>query len=216
MLRKSCKSILVTVMTISFLLGVVFIPAGDMAFAYRDTPRHHERGTVVRRLPPGHRTVWHGRSRYYYDRGVFYNRGPSGFVVINAPIGAVLLSIPIGSRAVLVGGLTYYLYSDVYYRRVGTGYIVVEPPAQTVVVKEVSAVKPSEEKMGETVLVSVPLLNVRSGPGANFPVVQEAREGDLFTVHGYAPEWLYVKLSTGEFGWVMLRYTSPPASPASG
>ena len=216
MLRRSCKGILMTAIIIACLLGAVFIPAGDTALAYRDTPRHHERGTVVRRLPPGHRTVWHGRSRYYYHSGIFYHRGPSGYVSVSAPIGAVVLSIPIGSRVAVVGGFTYYMYGDVYYRRVGTRYVVVEPPAQTVVVKEVSPVRPSEEKVGETVSVAVPLLNVRTGPGLNFPVVQEAREGDLFAVHGYAPEWLYVKLSTGEFGWVMLRYTSPPLSPASG
>ena len=216
MLRRSGKRVLIVAIVIPCLLGALLVPAGDTAFAYPDRPSHHSRGTVVRKLPPGYRTVWHGRSRYYYHGGAFYHRGPSGFVVVSPPIGTVVWSIPIGAAALLVGGLTYYLYDNVYYRRVGTRYVVVEPPARTVVVKEVSPVQPSEEKVGETVTVSVPLLNVRSGPGLNFPVVREAQQGELLTVHGYAPEWLYVRLSSGELGWVMLRYTAPPSPPAIG
>ena len=137
-------------------------------------------------------------------------------MVVGAPIGAVVLSIPVGYRAVVVGGLTYYVYAGVSYRRVHTGYVVVEPPAETVVVKEVSPVRPSVEKGGERVSVTATLLNVRSGPGMDFPVIHQVREGEKLTVYGYAPDWLYVKLSTGVFGWVMLRYTSPEESPASG
>lgn len=92
--------------------------------------------------------------------------------------------------------------------------MVVERPAQRVV-KAINPVVPSEEKIGETVSVTVPLLNVRSGPGSNFPVIYQVEEGKSLTVHGYAPDWLYVKSTGNEFGWVMLKYTSM-STPASG
>jgi len=198
------------------LFAAVSMSAGDVAFAYRERPRANPRGKVVVKLPKGHRSVWVGRNRYYYHGGAFYRKGPSGYLMVGGPIGAVVLSIPVGSRAVVVGGLTYYVYGGVYYRRVHTGYLVVETPAETVAVKEVSPVKPSVEKAGEKVSVTATLLNVRSGPGMDFPVIQQVHEGEQLNIHGYAPDWLYVKLPTGEFGWVMLRHTSPAESPASG
>jgi len=198
------------------LFSAVFMSMGDAAFAYRERPRDIPKGKVVVKLPKGHRTVWVGRDRFYFHGGAFYRRGPSGYVVVGPPVGAVVLNIPVGHRAVVISGITYYVYAGVYYRRVQSGYVVVEPPAETVIVQEVSPVRPSVEKGGGRVSVSVTLLNARSGPGMGFPVIHKVHEGDKLSVYGYAPDWLYVKLPTGEFGWVMLRYTSPEEPPASG
>jgi len=217
MALRGRKKRLRTLMTGVGLVALVSLWGGDAAFAYRDRrPDAHPRGKVVVKLPRGHRAVRVGKDRYYHHRGVFYRRGPSGYVVVGAPIGAVVLSIPVGSRAVVAGGLTYYLYGGAYYRRARTGYAVVEPPAKTVIVKEVSPLRPSVEQVGDRVSVTATLLNVRSGPGMGFPVIHQLRDGDLLTVHGYAPEWLYVKLPAGEFGWVMVRYTTSKDPGASG
>lgn len=213
--RSRKKTIRAAIIGFSVLLAVS-VSAADTAFAYRDRPRANRGVKAVVKLPKGHRSVWVGRNRYYYHGGAFYRKGHSGYLMVGAPIGAVVLSIPVGSRAVVVGGLTYYVYGGVYYRRVHTGYLVVETPAETVAVKEVSPVKPSVEKAGEKVSVTATLLNVRSGPGMDFPVIQQVHEGEQLNIHGYAPDWLYVKLPTGEFGWVMLRHTSPLPPPASG
>lgn len=65
-------------------------------------------------------------------------------------------------------------------------------------------------------MLHLPFENIRSGPGIDFPVIHQLRDGDRLTVYGYAPKWLYVKLPSGEFGWVMLQYTLPVSPPASG
>ncbi|RPI80011.1 MAG: SH3 domain-containing protein [Desulfobacteraceae bacterium] len=170
------------------------------------------------RLPSGHQNVRVGHDDYYYHHrgGTFYRRGPSGYFTVRAPFGAIVFNIPIGSRAVMSRGETYYVYDDVYYRRAGTRYIVVEPPRETVIVKEVSPVVPAEPNVGDKVLVTAPLLNIRSGPGMNFPVVREVDQGALLTIHGYAPDWLYVQLTGGEFGWAMVKFTTPLAPSANG
>ena len=169
-------------------------------------------------LPSGHQSVQVGNDQYYYHHsdGAFYHKHPSGYITVRAPFGAIVFNIPIGSRAIMSGGLTYYVYDDVYYRRAGTQYVVVEPPRETVIINEVSPVVPSEPNVGEKVLVTAPLLNIRSGPGMNFPVVREVGQGTLLTIHGYAPDWLYVQLASGEFGWAMVKFTAPLAPPANG
>lgn len=216
MTGRTKKRFINAVIIIVFMLTPLFAQADGAPFGIREQHRTNSRERTVTRLPPRHRSVWVGRSRYFYDGGHFYRKGPGGYIVVSAPVGAIVLGIPVGSRAVIVGGLTYYVYGSVYYRRIGSGYLVVEPPAQTVVIKEISPVVPSEQSVGEKVLVAVPLLNVRSGPGITFPVIREIRKDQMLTIHGYAPEWLYVELQSGEFGWVMLRYTSSLSPPASG
>lgn len=216
MFKISSKRLIRGLIILPCLLASVLLPLGETAFADRREHRDHSTGTVVRSLPHGSGSVWVGRSRYHYHSGVFYRQGPSGFLVVGAPVGAVILGIPIGSRAVIVGGITYYTYGGAYYRRVPRGYVVVEPPRETVIMKEVSPVVPSEQRVREKVAVVAPQLNVRSGPGMNFPVTHQVYENDVMTVHGYAPDWLYVELSTGEFGWVMLRHTRPVSLPPTG
>jgi uncharacterized protein YgiM (DUF1202 family) len=54
-----------------------------------------------------------------------------------------------------------------------------------------------------------PMLNVRSGPGANHEVTSQIRQGAILEVHGTSPGWLFVKLPSGKFGWVMEKFTVP-------
>ena len=58
------------------------------------------------------------------------------------------------------------------------------------------------------VSVNTPILNVRSGPGLKFSVIGHIYEGDLLTIKGNSPQWIYVRLPDGNFGWVMAEYTS--------
>ena len=215
MSKKIRKRIIIYVLIFTFLFSSVGMPLGEAAPRNRRQPERHTQRKIVDRLPDGYRDVWVGRTRYFHHKGVFYRRGPSGFRVVDPPFGVLVLSIPLGAAALLIGGITYYAYRGIYYRRVVGGYSVVEPPAEPVV-KNISPVVPSEESIGETVSVTVPLLNVRSGPGSNFPVILQAHEGELLVVHGYAPDWLYVKSQDSRFGWVMLKYTSFLSVSASG
>jgi hypothetical protein len=160
-------------------------------------PRH---GEVFVNLPAGHRTVYVGRSRYFYGSGVFYKHGPSGYVVIRAPIGAVIAAPPSGCRTVVVGGATYYAYNGDYYQNAPAGYVVVQAPL-------VASQPPS--MAGQQVSVTAHTLNVRSGPGMGHPVIEHVRQGTILVVQGTTPGWLYVRAPSGKLGWVSEQYTVP-------
>lgn len=63
------------------------------------------------------------------------------------------------------------------------------------------------------VIVTAGSLNLRSGPGYEFSVMDTLYQGDRLIVRGYdiSSGWLYVELSSGDFGWVMAQYTAPEA-----
>lgn len=44
------------------------------------------RGVVVTYLPSGYRTVYVGRTTYYEYENIYYQRCPSGYVVVDAPV----------------------------------------------------------------------------------------------------------------------------------
>lgn len=79
-------------------------------------------------LPRGYAEVRVGHDRYYTHRGVFYQHGPRGYVVVRAPRGAVLRSLPPHCSRIYVGTSVYYRYGDVYYQPAREGYVVVEQP----------------------------------------------------------------------------------------
>ena len=167
-------------------------------------PRH---GEVFVNLPAGHRTVYVGRSRYFYGSGVFYKHGPSGYVVIRAPIGAVIAAPPSGCRTVVVGGATYYAYNGDYYQNAPAGYVVVQAPP---------VVSQPPSMAGQQVSVTAHTLNVRSGPGMGHPVIEHVRQGTILVVQGTTPGWLYVRAPSGKLGWVSEQYTVRFVSVPSG
>jgi len=63
------------------------------------------------------------------------------------------------------------------------------------------------------VAITEKLVNVRSGPGLDSTVLGRAVAGQVVDVIGAAPEWLYIRLENGQYGWVMTRYTTETASP---
>lgn len=172
-------------------------------------------GQVRSRLPKGHWSVRQGHSNYFYHRGTFYRRGPSGYVVVKAPVGAVVLGLPFGYHRFFLGGGLYFTFGGVYYRRVPAGYVVVEPPREVVVQPPAPVV---EEPLvaGDQVKVSAEQLNVRLGPGLDRTVVGQVSRGTVLTVQGSTEEWWYVELPDGRFGWVLARFTTPLPEPASG
>jgi hypothetical protein len=83
------------------------------------------------RLPRGYAEVHVGRDRYYVHRGVFYQHGPHGYVVVRAPRGAVVRVLPPYATRIYVGSTVYYRYGDVYYQPAPGGYAVVDAPAMS-------------------------------------------------------------------------------------
>ncbi len=180
------------------------------------TPRVRRHGHVVPRLPRGYRRVWYNREPFYYYQSVFYRPARSGFVVVVAPIGIIVDSLPIGYQRIWVDDVWYYTYGGVFYRREPSGYVVVEAPADVVIEEDMPAlVKPHEPASG-TVSVVASILNVRSGPSLNYPVIYQIHRDYVLEVHGKTVGWLYVQLPNGEFGWVMSIYTARLEPPGSG
>jgi len=167
-------------------------------------------GKVFVNAPAGHRTIRAGGVKYFYHGGIYYQKRPSGFVVVRAPIGAIIATLPIGFITFVVGGSTYYHYAGVYYQQVPSGYVVVETPPGAVIVEEPPLV------VSGNVSVTAHTLNIRSGPGMEFEVIGQVSRGDVLVIRGNAPEWLYVQFPSGRFGWVLERFTTPLSSPASG
>ena len=55
--------------------------------------------------------------------------------------------------------------------------------------------------------VTVSTLNIRSGPGLKYSLVQQVVEGSILEVHGKTDGWLYIKSNTGQSGWVKSVFT---------
>jgi len=80
--------------------------------------------------------------------------------------------------------------------------IVVPPPPGVVIV-------PPAVVVGGRISITASVLNVRSGPGMNYPVIGYVYMGSVLALHGNAPGWLYVLLPDGGFGWVSALFTVP-------
>jgi len=90
---------------------------------------------------------------------------------------------------------------------------VVSTPIQKVVVYESLIVEQPyyvNEIHDDHVMVTASLLNVRSGPGMDFPVINQAYQGETLLVVGWNvyADWFYVELPSGEVGWVLAEYTA--------
>lgn len=88
---------------------------------------------------PGHRvnhlhrdafTFMLGGLTYYYLSGMYYRPYDTGYVVVSAPLGAVVYSLPSGYTRIMIGSVPYYRYYDTFYRwdNRRSGYIVVDAP----------------------------------------------------------------------------------------
>lgn len=170
------------------------------------SPRYTRYGNAVKRLPRGYRRTWWNKSPYYYSSGVFYRPSGLGFIVVNAPLGAIVLNLPIGYQRMWVNDSWYYSYGGTFYRRVPGGYAVVQPPAYVIVEEDAPVVQPERADSG-TVEVIAEVLNVRSGPALHYPVIHQIHRGYVLAINGSTTGWLYVQLPNGEFGWVMNIYT---------
>jgi uncharacterized protein YgiM (DUF1202 family) len=180
------------------------------------SPRAARRGHKVRRLPRGYRRTWRNRVPYFYFSGIYYRPAPSGFIVVDAPIGSIVINLPVGYRRIWVGSDRYYVYGSVFYRRVPSGYLVVDPPTSVVIEDKIpDLVQPRETATGK-VSVAASVLNVRVGPGLRYPAIYQIHEGYILEIHGREDGWLYVQLPNEEYGWVMTEYTIWLESPGSG
>ena len=115
-------------------------------------------------LPRGFVSLTIGDGRYYYSDGLFYRSGPRDYVVVPAPVGAVIYTLPGGCHKVIVDDMAYYSYNGIYYSRVPGGYQVVEAPPSVVVDTTTVASIPSNLSSGrdeDSLTVNIP--NAKGG-----------------------------------------------------
>ncbi len=92
---------------------------------------------------------------------------------------------------------------------------VIHYSTPVIIEKSPTVINMPESKIGKAV-VTVELLNVRTGPGKNYPVIQQVCRNSNLIINGISEGWLYVKLPGGGYGWVMQEFTVNVQPPASG
>ena len=91
---------------------------------------HPRYGTIERRLPDRHVRIFVRNHRYYYYGGTFYDYYNGGYVIVNAPLGALVPVLPGGYVSFVLGPTRYFYFGGTYYIRSGQQYEVVEPPSR--------------------------------------------------------------------------------------
>lgn len=167
--------------------------------------------------PPGHHRLVINGAPYYFHGGKYYRPWRRGFVPVLPPVGLVVTALPMGFQVLVMAGITYYLYDGVYYRPAPRGYVVVPSPAAA----QAAAAPPSGvvapvQGAGGTATVIAQALNLRSGPGLAYPVLQVLNLGADLAIQGRTGSWLFVRTPDGGVGWVAQEFTTQNSIPASG
>lgn len=157
---------------------------------------------VVRHSLPAHAVALHiAGAAFFYHLGKYYQKTHKGYVTVAAPIGATVPTLPAGCSSLHIGSNLYFNCSNVFYEPVPNGFIVVNnPQPQTTYSHKIA-------KAGDKVRIKVETLNVRSGPGKRFQVVDQLYRGQVVEVGGNDGTWYYVQLPDGSYGWIMSKYT---------
>jgi hypothetical protein len=91
-------------------------------------------GMRIDRLPAGYFQIGVRGHPYFYYLGVFYDNGPSGYVIVPPPLDAEVSELPPGVETVVVGDTTYYYAGGAFYLQQSDGsYAVVAPPIGVIV-----------------------------------------------------------------------------------
>jgi hypothetical protein len=86
-------------------------------------------GMRIDRLPDGYRRFNVRGHPFFYYEGVYYDGGPSGYVIVAPPVDADIPELPPGTETVEVGGIVYYYAAGAFYVQQPDGsYVVVAAP----------------------------------------------------------------------------------------
>jgi hypothetical protein len=196
--------------------------AGGTAFADPPGRKHviqrHEtqRSRVVANRHGDHRRPYARSSRHHQRRSPVYRKRPHFSLFVGAPIGTFITTPPVGYTRVVMRGASYSVAGGVYYQHVLGGYRVVEVPREVVIVDSPRQQTIPVAILPEQVKVSAAALNVRTGPGLHYSVVDQVQRGDTLQVISSAPGWLCVQIGSGQSGWVMDSFTVPVTGIANG
>ena len=116
-------------------LGTLLLATPNEAVAQRGhrPVRHtvrvvHPPPRILARLPSAHIGLKLRGASFFYHGGAFYRHGPSGYVVVARPVGALTASLPVGAVRVTVGASVFYRHHGVFFLETGGEYEVVAPP----------------------------------------------------------------------------------------
>ena len=106
--------------------------AGDSGVPEVDWSDHSDpsvRGSLPPLSPEAVDVIAKGR-RYWYDNGLWYVQGDSGFSPAQPPVGTVISKLPpMYAIGLLDDGTPYYVANGVHYVAVENGYAVIDAPA---------------------------------------------------------------------------------------
>ena len=86
-------------------------------------------GMRIDRLPEGYRRFHLRDHDYFYFGGVYYDDGPSGYVVCAPPVDADIPELPPGTETIQLGEVIYYYAAGAFYVQQSDGsFIVVTAP----------------------------------------------------------------------------------------
>ncbi|MEI8345204.1 MAG: DUF6515 family protein [Candidatus Omnitrophota bacterium] len=147
------------------LIGAILLSCPTSASAeYRHDRDYGRRGyegrrygMVVRRIPPGYRTIHWRNTTYLYCDGFFYRYSPVGYVIVEPPAGVVVPTLPPGYRTLTAARNPYYFYDGTYYVSAPSGYAVVQAPPQVVAAPPVAPIVVAAPAPVTTVPASSPL-----------------------------------------------------------
>lgn len=89
---------------------------------------YYKPGHRVKPLPYGSNRIFFNAAEYFFFDGYFYRPSRSGYVIVEAPIGAIVARLPRLHHTFHWRGQPYYAVGNTFYRRHPKGYIVVPDP----------------------------------------------------------------------------------------
>ena len=182
--------------TLTILLTLLLFFISSIATSIAG-PRYHSSAYRSNFHP---RSYTHYRHHYPIHRGHYYNShdfwAPLGFGLLTGAVVGSILTQPPRQRTIIYNTPPVYVRSEPVI--VQQQYIRL-PPGQELVLKRVKT--------------TTSLLNVRIGPGLENDVMGQVEEGTTLDVVGAVPDWLYIKTASGQYGWVMSKYTLDAEGP---
>ena len=93
----------------------------------------------------------------------------------------------------------------VYYTR--SPQVIVYQPQPIIVRQQSTPATPPPELILRQVKIIGKIVNIRSGPGLENTVINQAHHDEKVNVIDTAQDWLYVKTAAGQYGWIVTQYT---------
>ena len=165
-----------------FLFSTFTVSLAGSRHGYRSYNTHYRMGYPYHRVPTGHHYSTHANRLFpYFGAGM----------LTGALIGSAISVSP--------GPRTIYYSSP-------TRVIVQSEPIVTPQYTPVTPPVPQELVLRQVKIIAK-IVNIRSGPGLNNTVINQAHRDQTVDVISVSPDWLYVKTQEGQYGWLMTQYT---------